>query len=122
MQAAFFTSLKRLPLHAQRLQIGVLASDCRVESAITLVEMVIGARPCVTAPIVSADFDTQAKPNGELLELCSRQEIPCLFRDVIAVLTDPASSRVDRLRTSGDVPEQAAKSADELTPDVWVDR
>ena len=51
-----------------------------------------------------------------------REEIPSLFGDVIAVLTDPASGRVDRLRASGHVPEQATKPADELTPDVWVDR
>ncbi len=38
------------------------------------------------------------------------------------MLADPASGRVDRLRASSDVPEQATKPADELTPDVWVDR
>ncbi len=73
-------------------------------------------------PIVAADFDTQAKPIGELLELSGRQKIPSLFRDVIAVLADPAPGRVDRLRAPGHVPEQATKPADELTPDVWVDR
>ena len=73
MQAAFFTSLETRAASCRNLQIGGgLASDSRVKSAITLVEMFIGARPCVTAPIVSADFDTQAKPNGELLELSSR--------------------------------------------------
>ncbi len=70
--SGIFHVVERGAASCPNLQIGVLASDRRVKSAITLVEMFIGARPCVTAPIVSADFDTQAKPNGELLELSSR--------------------------------------------------
>lgn len=44
--------------------------------------------------------------------LPGRHEIPSLFGDVIAVLTDPVSGRVNRLRGFGGVPEQAIKSAD----------
>ncbi len=50
------------------------------------------------------------------------QEIPRLFGDMKAVLANPASGRVDRLRTSSHVPEQATKSTDEFAPGVWVDR
>ena len=56
------------------------------------------------------------------LVLPSGQEIPRLFGDVITVLTDPAAGRVDRLRASGDVPEQATKSSHEVAPDIRVDR
>ena len=49
------------------------------------------------------------------------QKIPRLFGDVIAVLTDPAAGCDNRLRPSGDVPEQATKSSLEFTPDVRVD-
>ena len=122
MQAAFFTSLETGAASCPNLQIGGLASDCRGRRAIAVVEIAVGACPCATVPTVTVDFDMQAKPIGELLELSGRQKIPSLFRDVIAVLADPAPGRVDRLRAPSDVPEQATKSADELTPDVLVDR
>ena len=50
------------------------------------------------------------------------QEIPRLCGDVITVLADPASDRVDRLRASGDVPEQATKSSYDFAPDIRLDR
>ena len=53
--------------------------------------------------------------------LPGRQEIPSLFGDVIAVLADPASGCINRLRPSSNVPEQATKSADEFAPDICVD-
>ncbi len=49
-------------------------------------------------------------------------EIPSLFRNMKAVLADPASGRVDRLKPLGDVAEQATKSSHEFAPDVRVDR
>ena len=62
----------------------------------------------------NTSFDADALPG--------RQEIPSLFGDVIAVLTDPASGCIDRLRACGNVPEQATKSPHEFAPDVRIDR
>ena len=54
--------------------------------------------------------------------LLGGREIPRLFGDVIAVVTDPASRCVNRLRASGDVLEQATKSSYDFAPDNRLDR
>ena len=50
------------------------------------------------------------------------QEIPRLFGDMKAVLANPASYCVDRLRPSGDGPEQATKFTDEFATGIAVDQ
>ena len=50
------------------------------------------------------------------------QEIPGLFGDVIAVLTDPAAACIDGLRSTGDVPEHPTKPAHQFAPDIGVKR
>ena len=81
---------------------------------------VIGARlehELVDSPQLPL-FGGSENLNTDADSLHGRQEIPMLFGGVIAVLADPTSGCIDRLRPSGDVPEQATKSSDEFAPDA----
>ena len=66
MQAAFFRPLKPVPLHAQRLQIGVLASDRRERRPIAFVEIAVGAYPCATVPVCLREFRHASKANRRI--------------------------------------------------------
>ena len=90
MLAAFFRPLKPVPLHAQRLQIGVLASDRQGRRPIAFVEIAVSARPCATVPVCLREFRHASKANrriaGIIRSVTTGTQLLCGFERRTAIM------------------------------------